>query len=49
MKVQKITIPARTCVTVRLGTASGCRHTPMAAGNKSVITVIYPDYLELLS
>ena len=32
--VQKTIIPARTCVPVRLGTAIGRRHTPMAAGIK---------------
>jgi hypothetical protein len=42
--VQKITIPARTCVPVRLGMASGRRHTPMAAGLKSVTTICNPDY-----
>ncbi len=37
--VQKIIVPARTGVPVRLGTASGRRHTPMAAGIKSVTTI----------
>jgi hypothetical protein len=43
IKVQKITILARMFVAVRLGTASGQRHTPMAAGAKSVTTVGNPD------
>jgi hypothetical protein len=41
--VKKI-MPARTCVPVRLGRASGRRHTPMAAWLKSVITIGNPDY-----
>ena len=49
MTVQKINIPARTCVPVRLGTAIGRRHTPMAAGLKSVTTVGNPDYPALFS
>jgi hypothetical protein len=44
MRGQKITIPARACVPVRLGTASGRRHTPMAAGLKSVTTIGNPNY-----
>jgi hypothetical protein len=43
MTVQKITIPARTCESVRLGTASGLRDTHMATGIKSVTTVGNPD------
>jgi hypothetical protein len=49
MTVQKLMIPARTCTPVRLGTASGRRHTPMAAGIKSVTTVGNPDYPALFS
>ena len=49
MTVQKINIPARTCVPVRLGTASGRRHTPMAAGLKSVTTIGNPDYPALFA
>jgi hypothetical protein len=36
MTVQKLMIPSKTCVPVRLGTARGRRHTPVAAGIKSV-------------
>ena len=49
MTVQRITIPARTGVPVRLGTASGRRHTPMAAGLKWVTTIGNPDYPALFS
>ena len=47
--VQKTLIPARTGVPVRLGMASGRRHTPMAAGIKSVTTIGNPDYPALFS
>ncbi len=49
MTVQRITIPARTGVPVRLGTASGRRHTPMAAEIKSLTTIGNPDYPALFS
>jgi hypothetical protein len=49
MTVQKTNIPARTCVPVRLGMASGRRHTPMAAGLKSVTTIGIPDYPALFA
>ncbi len=44
MTVQKLMIPARTCVPVRLGNASGLRHTSMTAGIKSVTKVENHDY-----
>jgi hypothetical protein len=47
--VKKTIIPARTCVPVRLGTAIGRRHTPMAAGLKSVTTIGNPNYPALFS
>jgi hypothetical protein len=49
MTVQKLIIQAQTCVPVRLGTASGRRHTPMAAGIKSVTKMENPDYPALFS
>jgi hypothetical protein len=49
MTVQKIVIPARTCIPVPLGTASGRRYTPMAAGLKSIKTVANPDCPDLFS
>jgi hypothetical protein len=49
MTAQGITIPARTCVPVRLGTASEQRFTLMAAEIKSVTTVDNPDYPALFS
>jgi hypothetical protein len=42
-------IPVHTSIPVRLGTAIGRRHTPMAAGIKSVTTVRNPDYPALFS
>ena len=44
MTVATTFIPARTSVPVRLGTAIGRRHTPMAAGIQSVTTVGNPDF-----
>ena len=51
MTVQKIVIPARTSVPVRLGTASGKRQTPMAAGLKQSpqwVTLIFLHYFHNL-
>jgi hypothetical protein len=42
-------IPARTTCPVRLGTTKGRRHTPMAAGFKSVSTVGYFDHPKLFA
>jgi hypothetical protein len=49
MTVKTTLIPARTSVPVRLGTAIGRRHTPMAAGIQSVTTVRNPDFPALFS
>jgi hypothetical protein len=49
MTVTKTFIPARTSVPVRLGTAIGRRHTPMAAGIQSVTTIGNPDFPALFS
>jgi hypothetical protein len=49
MTIQKTLFHARTIVPVRLGTANGRRHTPMAAGIKSATTVGSPEYLALFS
>jgi hypothetical protein len=43
MTVQKITIPARTCVPVRMGTSRGRRLMPIAAGLKLMTTIRNPD------
>ncbi len=49
MTVKTTFIPARTSVPVRLGTAIGRRHTPMAAGIQSATTVGNPDFPALFS
>jgi hypothetical protein len=49
MIVQEMMITARICIQVRLGTAGGQRHMPMAAEIKSVTIVGNPDCPALLS
>jgi hypothetical protein len=49
MTVQKMAILVRTCVQVRLGTASGRSHKPTAVGFKSLTIVENPDYPALFS
>jgi hypothetical protein len=49
MAVKMTFIPARTSVPVRLGTAIGRRHMPMAAGIQSVTTIGNPDFPALFS
>ena len=49
MTVATVKIPALSTVPVRLGTAIGRRHTPMAAGFKAVSTIGNPDFPALFA
>ena len=49
MTVSTVKIPPLTTIPVGLGTAIGRRHTPMAAGFKSVSTIGNPDFPALFA
>ena len=49
MTVATVKIPTLSSVPVRLGTAIGTRHTPMAAGFKAVSTIGNPDFPALFA
>ena len=50
LQTQRIVkIPAHTACQVRLGTAVGRKHSPMAAGFKSISTIANPDFPQIFS